>query len=425
MTQSRAASADAYETIARSEFSDHLREMVKQWKIILLASIVVGAALLYLGLRAPVLYEANATMLAVSSDEGDANDAESRAEQAAELATTRSALTRAVTRSGLNLDVDDVESWVTIGLSETPGFIVINVTAEDAREAVVLASAIAEQMEEEAPERNASILLVDPARSNGKAISGSPLAGAILASIATALLTAEALVAIRKLRGRLSPISPDADIQRTLGVPSISVGSTRRATDVDSLVPFFSRTLSDRPVVTVVQNGPVGDARIAGHLGVIAGRFHNRVLMVDADVNGATLHRHFAVERSPGLSEVLEGSAQLRETLKKVDANSSTALLSAGSSTPDGLNGSARIRATEQVVINAGADAAIVSVTAGSSLDDELVCVHQFPSAVVLVTDPHNLTLADLRRTADQIRSVGGRLVGVITAPAQGLDARE
>lgn len=403
--------------ISRSEFADHLREIVGRWKPIVAVTVAVTAAVAYLAYRTPDQYEAEASLRAtVPGEIDDGSTARFRAEQAAELATTQSAFARAAAASGLDLSPSDVAERVEVGLRETPGFVVVTATAESPTDAETLAAAVATLIEEDARDRGVQVVLVDPARAGETPVSGSPAAAVGLAALASAILAAEALIAVRKVRGRLSPVAPEADIRRILGLPAVSAEGAKGS---ESLVPFFARALSDRPVVTVVQRGRVGDARVAAALGVVAGRFHRRVLMVDADTNGATLHDQFSLARSPGLAEVLEGSTPLRESLRRVDDHSPAALLAAGSPTLDTLTGAARIEATEQVIVNAGADAAIVSITAGSSPDDALVCVHQFPSAVVLVVDPAEWTSGELTRLADQFRSVGGRLVGVITAAAR------
>jgi capsular exopolysaccharide synthesis family protein len=73
--------------------------------------------------------------------------------------------------------------------------------------------------------------------------------------------------------------------------------------------------------------------------------FHRKVLVVDGDLRKSTMHKHLGIPASPGLSDVLNGTATLDEALVFLPQFNLTVLPSGGkTSSPAEILGSAEMR---------------------------------------------------------------------------------
>ncbi len=73
-----------------------------------------------------------------------------------------------------------------------------------------------------------------------------------------------------------------------------------------------------RPRVILVTSAIPGDGKsmTAANFAIIMALSGSRVVLVDADLRKGLLHRHFGIESTPGLSEVLLGEADWRKTIR-------------------------------------------------------------------------------------------------------------
>lgn len=79
---------------------------------------------------------------------------------------------------------------------------------------------------------------------------------------------------------------------------------------------------SQNPKTLLITSSVLGEGKstIATLLAItVAQRYNKKVLVVDADLRRATIHRFFALSRIQGLAEVLEGEIQLKESIKSTD----------------------------------------------------------------------------------------------------------
>jgi succinoglycan biosynthesis transport protein ExoP len=84
-----------------------------------------------------------------------------------------------------------------------------------------------------------------------------------------------------------------------------------------------------RVVMITSAQGGEGKTHLAGHLAVSLARAGRKTLLIDCDLRRPALHRLFDLPLSPGLSEVLQGQAELAEALHE-DVLAGLAVLPAG-----------------------------------------------------------------------------------------------
>ncbi len=420
-------------TANRSEFADHLAEMRHHWKVILLATLVAALAVFIWRSTVPETYSSATTVrLAINADRNDDGSVTRfQAQSLAELARTPPVVEQAIERSGFDLEVDETVDRVAVDLRDTPGFLEVAAEGATPKEAKGLADSMADSMvdlvaNDPSLVNVATLTVSAPAPLPTGPVSPRPLSEAILAGLIVALLTAEGLIAWRKLRGGLSPVAPAAEVERLLGVPTLHLGDPGRTAvslsktslsntslSNTAALPFVVQHLGDLPVVTVMQRGAAADARVAALLGRLTSGIHRRVLLVDVDLGRPVLHEAVGAALSPGLSEVLLGDTKLGRVLQRSDDGGRAAVVAAGAARPDNVTGRRRLVETNDLVRSAQADRVILSTTQNSSYDDALTAVHVFGDAVVLAVD-RSATTGELRRLAHDVRGAGGNLAAVV-----------
>jgi tyrosine-protein kinase Etk/Wzc len=90
------------------------------------------------------------------------------------------------------------------------------------------------------------------------------------------------------------------------------------AESIRALRTSLQFALSESPNNVIAIGGPrpgVGKSFIATNLARVFADAGSRVLVIDADLRKGSLHRYFGVERTPGLSEHIGGSASLGDVL--------------------------------------------------------------------------------------------------------------
>lgn len=329
-----------------SEFATHLREMASHRRVIAAVAAAVAVLALVVGLTRPATYEAEATVrvsLAESTgDDGAITDF--HAGSLAALATADRVVADAIDISGDDRSASDVRDALSAELGDSRGFVVLTASAPSATEAARLANALARSLAAEARRDPAAksvamrVTLVSAARSadaSPTATAGRAVGGAIALALLAAIVAGEGLIALRLLRGRLSPVDPAADLSRLVGAPVLDLRGGAGSADEFA---FYQEHLRPRRLVTVIEMGTPASNDVATSFVRIAEEAHRRVLFLDADAEPA----------SPGRRRV------------------------------DGVR--------EQLV-GASADQAIVSAGRRSSIDELLRVAHAFPHAVVLSVD--------------------------------------
>ncbi|OJH39164.1 polysaccharide biosynthesis tyrosine autokinase [Cystobacter ferrugineus] len=137
-------------------------------------------------------------------------------------------------------------------------------------------------------------------------------------------------------------VSDPAMVEAQLGVPihaTLPLASNREALAIlaqthprhpvtESLRGLRTRiqlALRDSPNNVIALTGPspgVGTSFVALNLAWVLADSGKRVLLVDANLRGGTLHRGFRAEPARGLSEVLGGTASLEEVVRRLPGQS-------------------------------------------------------------------------------------------------------
>lgn len=397
------------------EFARHLQEIAQHWKTIVALTIATFVAVFVARSLVPDTYESSAVLQVKLSETllDDGSATEFRSLSLAELAVSPEVVADALARAGFRTDQtrpDDID----VGVRDTPGFIELSVSASSGRSAQELTSALAAELVRLGTDLDSGVRteIIDAPEEPDSPVAPRPLQEAILASVVAALLASEAMVGIRKLRGRVNPIAPDTTLERLTSVPTLDLRFGGKQEHV--LLPFFfDLHLLERPVITVMQRGDEATTEPAALLAKTAAGLRRRVLLIDADLAKPILHREFGHQRSPGLAEVLSGRNELREVVRRAGDDNPTAVLSAGSPMTD-VSDVDRVVATHQVVNASQADCAVLSTTATSSLDEALLVAHHFGDAVVLAVEIEGMKENEIIELADRVRAVGARLVGIV-----------
>ena len=138
-----------------------------------------------------------------------------------------------------------------------------------------------------------------------------------------------------------------------------------------------------------------------------------RVLAVDADLRRPTLHRHFGLDHTPGLSDAVVGRSKLTEVVRATSV-SGLSVIPCGYIPPNPaeLLGSESLREVlhglrkryDWVLVDAPPILAMA--------DTPVLC--PFVDGLVLVVWSESSSRPALRRALDQLERVGGKLTGVV-----------
>jgi capsular exopolysaccharide synthesis family protein len=139
----------------------------------------------------------------------------------------------------------------------------------------------------------------------------------------------------------------------------------------------------------------------------------SKVLAIDADLRRPTLHHHFGLQKSPGLSELTVGRCQASEAVQATRIQG-LSLIACGYIPPNPaeLLGSTNMRAAIKALRTAY-DWVIIDSPPILAMADTAV-VTPLTDGLVLVVSAETTARHAALRAADQIRGVNGKVLGVI-----------
>ncbi len=229
--------------------------------------------------------------------------------------------------------------------------------------------------------------------------------------------------------------TPD-DVKGQLGLPFLGMIP---AVDVRSGVASLQRMMSDNPqstvaetyrllrtnllfcspdnsgMVVIVSSANPGEGKTTTVANLAASLAQNgaKVLAVDADLRRPTLHQHFAIHRSPGLSDLIVGKCQASEAVQ-VTRFKGLHVLPCGYLPPNPaeLLGSQNMKSA-LAAFRKHYDWVLVDTAPILAMaDTPVVC--PFTDGLVLVVCAEVTTRPAIQRSIDQVQGVGGKLLGVV-----------
>jgi capsular exopolysaccharide synthesis family protein len=268
-----------------------------------------------------------------------------------------------------------------------------------------------------------------PSSLSGPGTSAAAAIGAVL-GLLTGLATTRLRGAVdRRLRGR-------GDLEAHLGAPVLaSVPRTRReGLEETTLVTLAMpdgpaaeayRQLRARIVAmadrwglkTVMVASPTsesGTTAIAANLAVSMAAAGKRVALLSADLRSPGLHRYFGVDNDRGLSNVLIGEAAPCEVAHAPQGLETLQVMPAGPALaePTDLLGSGPMR----VVLDERSEVSdFVVLEAPPALQaSEALTLAPMVDGIVVVADARHATRDEIAEIGDQLRLVGGNVVGAV-----------
>ncbi|GGN71015.1 hypothetical protein GCM10010112_37950 [Actinoplanes lobatus] len=243
------------------------------------------------------------------------------------------------------------------------------------------------------------------------------------------LLIGAVAVAIREATART--VTDEADLRR-LGldsVGSISIGGRPRDGHPDqALAEAFRRLRSLLPVLADPHAGiprrgrsllltgasrKEGTTAVACGLAIAMAETGARVVLVDANMRTPGVGRYLSLEASPGLAEVLAGTARVPDVLQN-SLGGRVTVLPAGEHAPDPgeLLASPRLPATVRTLTERY-DIVLVDAPALHGVADASVLAHVTDDALLVVRANRTRT-ADVEKSIDLLQRVGARLAGAV-----------
>lgn len=177
---------------------------------------------------------------------------------------------------------------------------------------------------------------------------------------------------------------------------------------------LFSLAASPKKIVLVSSSEPgAGKSTTCSNLAVLMAQTGSRVLLVDADLRKPTLHKHFHVSKSEGLTRHLINLATWQDIVQK-DVAPNLDLITSGPipPNPSELLGSARM---VQFLNQVAEEYAYVFIDTPpvNVVTDGLVLAAR-ASGTVLVCRQSVTTYDELEEAVNNIENVNGNLLGVI-----------
>ncbi|MEU8656723.1 polysaccharide biosynthesis tyrosine autokinase [Actinoplanes philippinensis] len=244
------------------------------------------------------------------------------------------------------------------------------------------------------------------------------------------LLIGAAAVAAKEATGRTVA---DEDDLRRLGldaVGTISIGGRSRGGHPDqALAEAFRRlrsllpVLAEQPAPAVPARGrsllltganrKEGTTAVTCGLAIAIAETGARVVLVDANMRTPGIGRYLSLDASPGLAEVLAGTARMPDVLQD-SLGGRVTVLPAGEHAPDPgeLLASPRLGATVRTLTERY-DIVLVDAPALQGVADATV-LGQVTDSTLLVVRAGRTRTADVEKSIDLLQRVGARLAGAV-----------
>lgn len=279
--------------------------------------------------------------------------------------------------------------------------------------------------------RATNIRIVDPAQPPGAPILPRPATNLALAFLGGCLIALGLVFTIEFLDDRLQ--TPD-DVRRQLGLPFLGLVPKVDAGDgvalsllhSDAPAPLIEAVRALRTSVLATATGQrcltllvasagegEGKTFVATSLAAALAQAQRRVLLIDSDMRRPRLHRVFDQDLQPGLSNLLAGTASLRDVLR-TSAVPGLTVITAGTPSlhaPE-LLGSARFVELLAILREHYGCVVVDSPPALSVTDATIEAAHV--DGVVLVVGSGTTRARAARLAAEELQRAGGTVIGAV-----------
>jgi len=179
-----------------------------------------------------------------------------------------------------------------------------------------------------------------------------------------------------------------------------------------NLTFLLAQNDENHAIVITSANASEGKSTTCANLGVAFSQLEKRVLIIDADMRRASLHKKFKLQNTVGLSNVLSGMVSFEEAVMQVNKN--LYFVTAGDipPNPSELLGSKRFLDLLDYV-NEHYDLIIIDSPPLNVVSDALVIAPNTAGAILIVHDgftPHY----SIKKAMDAIQFANAKLLGVI-----------
>lgn len=428
------------------ELADYLRILRNHW-IAVTAMVIVAAAVAFgWSSLQPKVYAASSSGFVTSGSGGDPgldslNDSLSKSRAASYVVLAKDRETASIVIGDLGLDTAPESLVGSIDAAQTPETVVIQITAragspEDAQElADAWVGALAERVSDIEAAKSGQGMRIEvsesaqlPTSPISPNVERNVLLGAVLGALLGAGYAVARTLLDRRLRStedveRASQLSvvgsvPDLGKHDDLFVSASGVGTHAQAAEaIRRLRTNLSYMDVDNPPRAIVVTSPKqgdGKSTVAANLAAAIALSGQRVTLVDCDLRRPNVSRSLGLDDTVGLTDVLAGRVQLVDAVQEHPEISSLSVLTSGSRPPNPseILGSQAMRGviadlsrvgmvvmdappllpvTDAAVVAHSADGALITVSAGRTLDTELAsaiehlhAVHARPLGVIL-----------------------------------------
>ncbi len=276
---------------------------------------------------------------------------------------------------------------------------------------------------------SSSVVQVEPATPPTEPISPNVLRNTLLAAVVGVFLAAGAILAREFLDDRLK--SPD-DIIRSLGLPVLGVighykvEESRLVSEAQPRSPISEsfRTLRTNVQYTTVDN-PVqsilvtsaepgeGKTTVAANLATVIAQGGRDVTLIDCDLRRPAAHKKFNLQNRTGLSTLFIQSVEDLLEIRQPTQIPHLFVLTSGElpPNPSELLGSQRM----SLIINRlkQTDFLVIDTPPALAVTDATVLA-PFATGIILIVKPGATHRQAARQAVEQLRRVGGNVVGVV-----------
>ena len=429
---------------------DSLRSAVgtvkRGWIVILVITVVCGAAGLIYSLMQDPVYKSTATLYVTSGNEATAQTAyqgslasQQRVTSYVKLVDSDGVVGPALGPDGVPLTLSDAKA--ALSASTTPETVLLNISAESTNKqtAADLANGVAESMTSyvqrlETPAGGsaplAKLTVVTPAAVSDTPISPRAKRNTALALV-VGLLLGVATVFVRdrydnKVRGEdeIAEITdtpvlaavPSDDLLKSHGLIDFSSGATLAAESYRKLRTNLSFTSVDKPYRRIVVSSALeaeGKTTTAINLAAALAETGHRVVLVDADLRRPQVNHRTGRMGDVGFTNYLKGDGKMADLLQATDVEG-LHVLAAGPQPPNPAELLGSKRAGQGLAeLSAEFDYVIIDTPPLLPVTDAAVMA-QWADGVLLVARANQTRLPDIAASVEQLAAVQASLIGVV-----------